>query len=197
MEFLKSQTFKNLGDAFAGESQARSRYNFYASQANKEGLKHIQAVFEETADNEKAHAKTFFKLMITHVGAATNMIHVNADYPLALADTIANLKSAAAGEHEEWAILYNHFGDIADKEGYPDIATVFHNVASVEKHHEARFNQLAKELENGTTFKKGSPIRWKCRNCGFIYEGTEAPQFCPACAHPQGFFEEYVESYLG
>ena len=192
MNFLESQTFKNLADAFAGESQARNRYTFFAGEAGKEGLKHIQAIFEETGDNERAHAKTFYKLMVTHSEDSTDKIHVDADYPLVLKDTLTNLKAAAAGEHEEWAELYNHFGDVAEKEGYPDVAAVFHNVATVEKHHEERFNHLAKELEEGTTFKKGSSIRWKCRNCGFIYEGTCPPQICPACAHPQGFFEELV-----
>lgn len=195
MDFVQSATFKNLGNAFAGESQARNRYSFFASQANNDGLKHIQAIFEETADNEKAHAKTFFKLMVKYGGESADRIHVDADYPLILKDTLANLQAAAAGEHEEWAELYNRFGEVAAQEGYPEIATVFHNVASVEKNHEERFTRLAKELETGTAFRKGSPIRWKCRNCGFIYEGSSAPERCPACDHPQGFFEEFVVNY--
>lgn len=195
MKFSETKTFKNLSDAFAGESQARNRYAFFAGVAKKEGYQHIQAVFEETADNEKEHAKVFYKLLVTHTKEETDIIHVDADYPLVYKDTLTNLKAAAAGEREEWAEIYSRFADIAEKEGFSDISVAFKKIAEVEKHHMTRFDHYAKGIEQGTIFKKDSPTVWKCTNCGYIHEGPEAPGQCPACAHPQGYFEELAEKY--
>lgn len=195
MKFSETKTFKNLSDAFAGESQARNRYAFFAGVAKKEGYQHIQVVFEETADNEKEHAKVFYKLLVTHTKEETDIIHVDADYPLVYKDTLTNLKAAAAGEREEWAEIYSRFADIAEQEGFSDISVAFKKIAEVEKHHMTRFDHYVKGIEQGTIFKKDSPTVWKCTNCGYIHEGPEAPGQCPACAHPQGYFEELPEKY--
>ncbi|SDH56312.1 rubrerythrin [Desulfosporosinus hippei] len=195
MRFSETKTFKNLSDAFAGESQARNRYAFFAGVAKKEGYQHIQAVFEETADNEKEHAKVFYKLLVAHTKEEADIIHVDADYPLVYKDTLTNLKAAAAGEREEWAEIYSRFADIAEQEGFSDISVAFKKIAEVEKHHMTRFDYYAKGIEQGTIFKKDSPTVWKCTNCGYIHEGPEAPGQCPACAHPQGYFEELPEKY--
>ncbi len=195
MKFSETETFKNLSDAFAGESQARNRYAFFAGVAKKEGYQHIQTIFEETAANEKEHAKVFYKLLVAYAQEETNVIHVDADYPLVFKDTLTNLRAAAAGEREEWAEIYSKFGVIAEKEEFPDISRVFKTVAEVEKHHMARFEHYANELEKGTLFNKDEPTLWKCTNCGYIHEGHEAPDKCPACAHPQGYFEELHGKY--
>ncbi|HBV87675.1 MAG TPA: rubrerythrin family protein [Desulfosporosinus sp.] len=195
MIFSETESFKNLSDAFAGESQARNRYVFCASVAKKEGYQHIQAVFEETADNEKEHAKVFYKLLVAHTKEETNTLHVDADYPLVYKDTLTNLRAAAAGEREEWAEIYSKFAATAGKEGFPDIAKAFQTIAEIEKHHMTRFDHYADELENGTIFSKDKPTVWKCTNCGYIHEGPEAPGECPACAHPQGYFSELPEKY--
>lgn len=195
MKFQETETFKNLSKAFAGESQARNRYSFFGGVAKKEGYQHIQAVFEETAANEREHAQVFYKLLIAHTQDATNVIHVDADYPLVYKDTLTNLKAAAAGEREEWAEIYSKFGEIAEQEGFPDVARVFRTIAEVEKHHMNRFEKFANGIENGTLFKKDAPTKWKCSNCGYVHEGPEAPTSCPACAHPQGYFEEIPEEY--
>ncbi|KJR47830.1 Rubrerythrin [Desulfosporosinus sp. I2] len=195
MKFYETETFKNLSKAFAGESQARNRYTFFGGVAKKEGYQHIQAVFEETAANEREHAQIFYKLLITHTQGETEVIHVDADYPLVYKDTLTNLKASAAGEREEWAVIYSQFGKIAQKEGFPDIAKAFETIAEVEKHHMNRFEKFAHEIEYGTIFKKDAPTQWKCTNCGYIHEGPEAPESCPACSHSQGYFEELPETY--
>jgi len=195
MKFHETETFKNLSKAFAGESQARNRYSFFGGVAKSEGYQQIQAVFEETAANEREHAQVFYKLLIAHNQDATQVIHVDADYPLVYKDTLTNLRGAAAGEREEWAEIYSSFGAIAEKEGFSDIAKAFQKIAEVEKHHMTRFEHYANEIENGTIYKKGTPTVWKCTNCGYIHEGPEAPESCPACAHPQGYFEELPEIY--
>ncbi|TGE31531.1 rubrerythrin [Desulfosporosinus sp. Sb-LF] len=194
MNFHETETFKNLSNAFAGESQARNRYSFFGGVAKKEGYQHIQAIFEETAANEREHAQVFYKLLVAHTQDATQIIHVDADYPLVYKDTVTNLRAAAAGEREEWAEIYSKFGTIAEKEGFPDIAKAFKTIAEVEKHHMERFEHYADGIANGTIFKKDKPTAWKCTNCGYIHEGPEAPDVCPACAHPQGYFEEIQKS---
>ena len=195
MKFQETETFKNLSKAFAGESQARNRYSFFGGIAKKEGYQHIQAVFEETAANEREHAQVFYKLLIAHTQEETNVIHVDADYPLVYKDTLTNLRAAAAGEKEEWSEIYSKFGAIAEKEGLPDIAKAFKTIAEVEKHHMNRFEHYADGIDNGTIFKKDAPTKWRCTNCGYIHEGPEAPGNCPACAHEQGYFEELPEKY--
>lgn len=195
MNFQDTETFKNLSKAFAGESQARTRYSIFAGAAKKEGYQHIQAVFEQTAANEKEHAEVFYKLLVAHTQNQTQVIHVDADYPLVYKDTLTNLKAATAGEREEWSEIYSHFGTVAEKEGFPDVAKAFKTIAEVEKHHMTRFNYYALEIENGTIFKKETSTVWKCTNCGYIHEGLEAPETCPACSHTQGYFEELPEKY--
>ncbi|KYZ78061.1 rubrerythrin [Anaerosporomusa subterranea] len=194
MKSLKgTKTAENLMKAFAGESQARNRYTYYSSVAKKEGYVQISNLFTETADNEKEHAKRFFKFLVECLEG--EMVEITANFPVGLADTRANLKSAADGEHEEWADLYPAFADEADAEGFPVIAFVFREIAKVEKHHEARYRKLYANIENGSVFKKDTVVQWKCANCGYIHEGPEAPKGCPACAHPQGYFEVFVETY--
>lgn len=197
MKSLKgTKTLENLMKAFAGESQARNRYTYYASVAKKEELMQIEAIFLETADNEKEHGKRFFKLIIEGMkGELPAMVKVDAEYPAELATTAANLRAAAAGEHEEWTHLYPIFADIAELEGFPDVAAAFRNITKVEIKHEARFLKLLDNIEKGKVFKKDEPVRWKCKNCGFIHEGAEAPKDCPACLHPQGYYEVFVETY--
>jgi rubrerythrin len=190
MDFKGSQTEKNLLAAFAGESQARTRYTFFAGQAKKEGYEQISAIFEETSDNEKEHAKLFFK----HLQGG--MVEVTAAYPAGvIATTAENLKAAAEGEKLEWGTLYPNFGEIAEKEGFPAVAHTFRMVAKVEAYHERRYNKLFDSLTNGTVFKKAQPIKWKCRNCGHVFEGAEAPAVCPVCGHPRAFFEVWTENY--
>ena len=195
MEFKNTQTFSNLAKAFAGESQARNRYTFYASVAKNEGHQYIQQVFQSTADNEKEHAKVFYKLLLSHSKGETDVIHVDADYPLVNKDTLTNLKAAAEGEREEWEEVYSHFADIADQEGFKDIAVIFRKIAEVEKHHMTRYKILAEQVEKGTLYKKDEPTTWKCTNCGYVHEGPEAPDICPACQHPKGYFEELPQTY--
>ncbi len=184
-----TKTEHNLMAAFAGESQARNRYTYYAGVAKKEGYEQIAALFLETADNEKEHAKRFFKFL------EGNPVEITAMYPSDFGTTTENLKAAAMGENEEWTELYPKFADIADEEGFPAVAVVFRKIAEVEKKHEARYLKLLENVENQMVFKKDSPLEWKCRNCGYIHEGSGAPQSCPACAHPQSFFEVDVENY--
>ncbi|MGI6124354.1 MAG: rubrerythrin [Acetivibrionales bacterium] len=197
MKSLKgTETAVNLMKSFAGESQARNRYNFYASVADKEGYKQIRNIFSETADNEKEHAKRFFKFLLAGFdGELPQNIEIQAGFPVAQGTTLDNLKAAAHGENEEWSILYPQFADIADKEGFPEIAQVYRSIASAEEKHEIRFNKLAKNIEDGTVFKKDGKVFWKCGNCGYIHEGEEAPDLCPACAHAQAHFELFVETY--
>ena len=179
MELKGSQTEKNLLAAFAGESQARNKYTYFASQAKKEGLVQISAIFEETANQEKEHAKREFKFL--QGGAVGN--------------TIDNLKAAAAGEHYETTEMYPEFAQAAEKEGFDEIAKVFREIAVAEKRHEERYLALAKNIEDGKVFKKDAPVRWVCRNCGYVHEGTEPPTLCPACAHQQAHFEMEATNY--
>jgi len=190
MEFKGSRTEKNLLAAFAGESQARNRYTFFASVARKEGYEQIAAIFEETAGNEKEHAELFFK----HLKGG--MAEITASYPAGVIGTTAeNLKAAAEGEKYEWGTLYPGFGEIAKEEGFADVAATFTMVSKVEAYHERRYLKLLDGIKNGTTFTREKPIRWKCRNCGYVHEGPEAPLTCPACRHPRSYFEEWAENY--
>ncbi len=185
-----TKTLENLMKSFAGESQARMRYTYFASVAGKEGYKQIQNIFLETAENEKEHAKVFMKLALEHLdGENPAPVEINATYPFAFGDTIANLMSAAAGEHEEAELDYPAFAEKAKEEGFPDIAARYLLIAKVEKHHEERYRKLLQNLENGTVFKKDGKVFWKCLNCGYVHEGDAAPGICPACQHPQGYFQ--------
>jgi rubrerythrin len=190
MELKGSRTEKNLLTAFAGESQARNRYTYFASQAKKDGYVQMQAIFEETANQEKEHAKRFFKFL------PGGMVAVEASFPAGVIGTTAeNLRAAAGGEHEEWSLMYPGFAEIAREEGFPEIAAVFEAVAVAEKQHEKRYLGLLKNLEAGTVFKKDAAVVWRCRNCGYLHEGDEAPGLCPACAHPQAHFELLAENW--
>jgi rubrerythrin len=173
MELKGSKTEANLNTAFAGESMARNKYSYYASQANKDGYVQISNIFLETADNEKEHAKLWFKALC---GGS-------------IPDTVTNLKDAAAGEKYEYDEMYPEFARVAREEGFDDIATLFENVGEVEKHHEARYLAFLKNLEEGVVFKRGEAVMWKCNNCGHIHVGKEAPEECPACHHAQKYFE--------
>ncbi len=194
MKDLKNtKTAQNLLKSFAGESQAAMRYTYYASVAGKEGFKQIEEIFSETAANEKEHAKLFYKHLLPQMQNA--MIEIQAAYPVALGNTEENLKAAAAGEHEEWDQLYPDFAEIADQEGFPEIAKTFRNVALVEKRHETRYLKLLDNVKNKTVFKRPQKVFWKCRNCGHIIEAKEAPQKCPVCEHGIEYFEIFVENY--
>lgn len=197
MKALKgSKTAENLMKAFAGESQARNRYTYYASIAKKEGYKQMEAIFIETAENEKEHAKVFYKLLLEGLkGELPAVVDINASYPVAQGTTLDNLKAAAAGENEEWTVLYSGFADTAETEGFSEVADSFRNIAKVEEKHEARYLKLAKNIEEGKVFNKDETVRWKCGNCGYIHEGEHAPECCPACNHPQGHFEVFAETY--
>jgi rubrerythrin len=185
-----TKTEKNLLTSFAGESQARMRYTYFASVAKKEGYEQIAAIFQETADQEKEHAKRMFKWL------EGGMVEITASYPAGvIATTAENLKAAAAGENEEWTADYPHFADVADAEGFPAIAIMYRNIAIAEKGHEERYLALLKNLEDGTVFKKAEAVTWQCRNCGFVYTGTAAPEMCPACLHPQAHFEVKKNNY--
>ncbi len=185
-----SETEKHLLAAFAGESQARSRYTIAAKIAKKEGYEQISGIFMETAENELEHAKMFFKQL--QGGEAT----ITAGYPAGVVgDTLAQLKAAAEGEKLEWTTLYTNSSDIAKQEGFDNIADVFNHIAEVEQWHERRYNKLIEAVTNGTVFKAPSQALWKCRNCGRVHEGTEPPDICPSCLHPKAHFELYVENY--
>lgn len=195
-KFKGSKTAENLMKAFAGESQARNRYTYYAATARKEGYKQIEAIFIETADNEKEHAKVFYKLLLKGLKEdLPAVVDIHASYPVAQASTLDNLKAAAAGENEEWTVLYSGFADTADEEGFPEVAAAFRNIAAVEQRHEARYVKLAKNIESGKVFEKDEMVSWKCRNCGHVHEGSQSPDICPACNHPQAHFEVFVENY--
>ncbi|MCD6182342.1 MAG: rubrerythrin family protein [Candidatus Cloacimonetes bacterium] len=194
MEFKNSKTCENLMKAFAGESQARMRYNYYASVAKKEGFLQISEILLETAENEKEHAKVFMKELIKN-GVNDQVVNITAGYPVCYADTLKNLECAANGEKEEWSDLYPAFAKVAEDEGYPEVAKVFKLVALVEKRHEARYRKLWNNVKNHEVFKKGGKVFWKCRNCGHIVESIEAPEMCPVCLHPQKYFEQWVENY--
>ncbi len=194
MKDLKgSKTAENLMKAFAGESQARTRYTYYSSIAKKEGFVQISNIFAETAENEKEHAKRFYKFLVACLNE--EMVSINAAYPVAMGDTKLNLLAAAAGENEEWSELYPQFADVADAEGYPEVAAVFRKISEVEKRHEARYRKLAANIEAGLVFKRPENHEWKCNNCGYIHTGPNAPEMCPACAHPKDHFEIFVENY--
>ncbi|BAI81027.1 rubrerythrin [Deferribacter desulfuricans SSM1] len=191
-----TKTLENLMKSFAGESQARNRYTFYASVARKEGYRQIEALFIETADNEREHGKRFYKHVIENLNLSEPlMVDIKASYPAQLGNTYQNLLAAAAGEHEEFVVLYPEFAEIAEEEGFPEIAHQFRTIAEVEKWHEKRFLKLAENVEKNKVFKRDTKVYWKCRNCGYIFEGFEAPATCPACTHPQEHFELFVENY--
>lgn len=197
MKSLKgTKTAENLLKAFAGESQARNRYTFYASVADKEGFKQIKNLFIETADNEKEHAKRFYKLLLEGLaGELPSMIEINAGYPVAQGTTVNNLKAAAGGENEEWTALYPAFAKVAEEEGFPEVAVAFKMIANVEKRHEARYLKLAENVLGNRVFQKEKTMLWKCGNCGHVHEGPSAPEKCPACLHPRDYFEVFVENY--
>lgn len=185
-----TQTEKNLLTSFAGESQARMRYTYFASAAKKEGYEQIAAIFTETAEQEKEHAKRMFKWL---EGGAVEII---AKYPAGvIGSTLDNLAAAAAGENEEWMTDYPHFADVADEEGFPEIATMYRRIAEAEKGHEERYRALWKNVNEGTVFQKTEEVVWQCRNCGYLFVGTGAPEVCPACLHPQAYFEVKKNNY--
>lgn len=185
-----TKTEENLLAAFAGESQARNRYTYFASAAKKEGHIQISNIFTETAENEKEHAKVFFKYL------EGGDVEITAAYPAGvIGDTKANLQAAAAGENLEWTTLYSDFAKIAKDEGFPEVARSFEQIAKVEKFHEARYRKLINNIENSEVFKKKEPVKWHCVNCGYVFEGDEAPKECLACKHPQAFYEVLAENY--
>ena len=190
MRLKGSKTEKNLLTAFAGESQARNRYTYYASQAKKDNLIQIQAVFEETADQEKEHAKRLFKFL------EGGDVEIAAAFPAGVIGATAdNLSAAAGGENHEWSSMYPEFAKTAHQEGFHEIASVFEAIAVAEKQHERRYLGLLKNIAAGTVFKKPAPVVWRCRNCGYLHTGAEAPMECPACAHPQAYFELLAENW--
>ncbi|MGQ9842340.1 MAG: rubrerythrin [Spirochaetota bacterium] len=185
-----TRTEKNLLAAFAGESQARTRYDYFASVAKKEGYEQIAAIFQETALNEKEHAKRFFSFL------EGGMVEIQASYPAGvIGTTVDNLKAAAAGENEEHTKLYPDAAKIAEEEGFPEIAFLYRKVAEVEKHHEQRYLALLKNIQDDAVFKKGTKEKWICRNCGYIHEGEEAPDKCPTCLHPKAYFELLADNF--
>jgi rubrerythrin len=185
-----TRTEKNLLAAFAGESQARNRYTYFTSAAKKEGFEQIANIFAETAENEKEHAKVFFKYL------EGGDLAITASYPAGkISDTKSNLESAAAGEQFEWTKLYADFGKVAGEEGFPEVARSFEQIAKVEKFHEGRYRKLIQNIVNQEVFKKKASVKWHCTNCGYIFEGTEAPDECPACKHPQAYYELLSENY--
>jgi rubrerythrin len=185
-----TKTEKNLLASFAGESQARNRYTYFSSVAKKAGYEQIAAIFLETADNEKEHAKRFFKFL------EGGELEITAGYPAGIInDTAANLEASAAGENMEWTKLYKEAEETAREEGFEEIADLFKEIAEVEEEHEKRYLKLLKNIKESNVFKKDSVVKWKCRNCGYVHEGKEAPQLCPACAHPQSYYELLCENY--
>jgi len=185
-----TKTEQNLLKSFAGESQARMRYDYFSKQAKKDGYEQISAIFAETALNEKEHAKRFFKFL------EGRPVEITATYPAGkIGTTSENLKAAAMGENEEWTELYPEFAKIADEEGFNEIATAYRMIAKVEKAHEERYSKLFTNLEEGKVFERNGKIIWKCRNCGYLHEGTKAPETCPACLHPQAYFELKENNY--
>lgn len=185
-----TQTEKNILTAFAGESQARNRYTYFASKAKKDGFVQISHIFEETANQEKEHAKRLFKFL------EGGEVEIQAAFPAGvIGSTAENLKASAGGEHHEWESMYPEFAKVARKEGFDAIAKVFEAIAIAEKQHEKRYLDLLKNIEAGTVFKKDKKVVWRCRNCGYLHEGDEAPGICPACAHPQAHFELLAENW--
>ena len=187
---IGTQTEKNLMMSFAGESQARMRYTYFASQAKKEGYEQIAAIFTETAEQEKEHAKRMFKYL------EGGMVEITAKFPAGvIGTTMENLRAAAAGEHEEWVDDYPKFADIAAEEGFPAIAAMYRNIAIAEKAHEERYRKLLSNVEGGVVFSKDGDIMWECSNCGHLVFGKQAPEICPVCAHPQSYFKEKATNY--
>lgn len=185
-----TQTEKNLLTAFSGESQARNRYTYFSSAARKEGFVQISDIFDETANQEKEHAKRLFKFL------EGGEVEIQAAFPAGVIGTTAeNLKAAAGGEHYEWSDMYPSFAKVASDEGFDEISGVFSSIAIAEKQHEKRYLGLLKNIDGGTVFKKSKTVVWRCRNCGYLHEGTEAPTICPACAHPQAHFELLAENW--
>ncbi|MDD5021467.1 MAG: ferritin family protein [Endomicrobiaceae bacterium] len=185
-----TKTEQNLLKSFAGESQARNRYTYFASVAKKEGYEQISAIFTETADNEKEHAKRFFKFL------EGGDLEITATYPAGkISTTVENLAAAAAGEHEEHTILYPTFAKIADEEGFEEIASVYRFISTVEVEHERRYRALIENVKNSKVFKKDKSIKWRCRNCGYVYNSNEAVELCPACAHPMAYQEVAADNY--
>lgn len=185
-----TKTEKNLLASFAGEAQARNRYTFFASVAKKEGYEQISRFFLETADNEKEHAKVFFKYL------EGGEVEITASYPAGIiGDAKSNLEAAAAGENMEWTVLYADAAKIAREEGFPEVANSFEQIAKVEKFHESRYRKLAANIARGDVFKKKASVKWHCINCGYVHEGDEAPQECPACKHPQAYYEVLAENF--
>ena len=190
MSIKGTKTEQNLLKSFAGESQARNRYTFFASKAKKEGFEQIAAIFEETAAQEKEHAKLFFKFL------EGGMVEITATFPAGVIGTTAeNLLAAANGEHEEWFVDYPEFARIAETEGFKEIATAFKLVATVEKRHEERYRKLLQNIENDNVFKSSEKMMWACRNCGYLHYGEKAIELCPCCKHPQSYFELQAENY--
>jgi rubrerythrin len=191
MKSLKgTQTEKNLLASFAGESQARNRYTYFASKAKKEGYEQVAGIFLETADNEKEHAEIFFKYL------QGGMVEITAEFPAGIISSTAdNVLAAAEGEKAEWGTLYPNFADVADQEGFPEIAESFREIAKVEAYHERRYRKILTNIENGQVFRKDKVVKWKCRNCGYVFEGNEPPKECPACKHPQSYYELWIENY--
>jgi rubrerythrin len=185
-----SRTEKNLLAAFTGESQARNRYTYFSSTARKEGFEQIANIFAETAENEKEHAKVFFNYL------EGGDVEIIAAYPAGMIrDTKSNLEAAAAGENMEWTKLYADFAKTARDEGYPEVARSFEQISKVEKFHESRYRKLISNIVNGEVFRRKTAVKWHCANCGYVFEGTEAPKECPACKHPQAFYELLAENY--
>jgi len=185
-----TKTEKNLLGSFAGESQARNRYTYFASVAKKEGFIQISNIFSETAENEKEHAKVFFKYL------EGSDVEIAVSYPAGMIkDTKSNLEATVAGENMEWTTLYSNFAEVAKKEGFDKIARSFEQIAKVERFHEARYRKLINNIVNNEVFKKKESVKWHCINCGYVFEGDEAPKECPACKHPQAFYEVLAENY--
>jgi rubrerythrin len=185
-----TKTEKNLLASFAGESQARNRYTFFASAAKKEGYEQISRIFLETAENEKEHAKVFFKYL------EGGEVEIAAGYPAGvIGNTKKNLEAAAAGENMEWTKIYANFAKVAKAEGFPEIARSFEQISKVEMFHEKRYRKLAANIVKGEVFKKKTAIKWHCINCGYVYQGQKAPKECPACKHPQSYYEVLAENY--
>ncbi|OGH95424.1 MAG: rubrerythrin [Candidatus Melainabacteria bacterium GWA2_34_9] len=185
-----TRTEHNLMAAFAGESQARNRYTFYASVAKKEGYNQIADIFLETAGNEKEHAEIYFKCL-----EERHPIEITETYPSAFGNTMDNLRAAAEGEHFEWETLYPGYAKVADEEGFPEAASAFRRVSLVETRHEARYKKLLANVENNKVFERETKVEWKCENCGYVHSATKAPEICPVCTHPKAYFELFAETY--
>jgi rubrerythrin len=192
MDLKGTKTEKNLLTAFAGEAQARNRYTYYASVARKAGFEFVAAIFLETADNEKEHAEVFFKHLTE---GNSGEVEIAAGYPFHLGDTASNLAAAAEGEHYEWTSMYQDFAKVADEEGFREVGISFREIAKVEKFHEERYLALLEHVKNGTFFKRTDPVKWHCRNCGYVVWGHHPPDPCPSCRHPKAYYEPLAENW--